>query len=136
MVARVTLAEVDAVRMRIDEAVEVLPRLGAPRAARAATGYEGFYVLRRREGKALVLEVLGDEEAADAGIAGSGFYAEQVAQVRHLLRLDARTRDVRRRRRARPPSHRGGRRRHDQALRHPGGDARGRPRRTARCGAR
>ncbi len=42
MVARVTLAEVDAVRMRMDEAVElyresVLPALESRRATRAAT---------------------------------------------------------------------------------------------------
>jgi heme-degrading monooxygenase HmoA len=76
MIARVTLAEIDSVRMRIEEAVEryresVLPAL------REQQGYEGGYVLVTPEGKALALTFWDSEEAADAGLA-SGFYDEQV----------------------------------------------------------
>jgi hypothetical protein len=54
MVARVTLAEIDTMRMALDDAVRrfegsVLPRL------REQDGYEGGYVLATPEGRALVM---------------------------------------------------------------------------------
>ncbi len=55
MVARVTLAEIDAVRMSIPKAVQRFEEIGAPRAARGQDGYEGCYVLATPEGKALVM---------------------------------------------------------------------------------
>ncbi len=78
MVARVTLAEVDAVRMRMDEAVELYRESVLP-ALEARPGYEGCYVLTTPEGKALVLSFWANEETAETGLA-TGFYAEQVAK--------------------------------------------------------
>jgi heme-degrading monooxygenase HmoA len=76
MVARVTLAEVDTVRVPLDEAIELYERSVIP-ALHEQEGYEGVYVLATPEGKALVLSFWEDEEAAAAGVA-SGFYAEQL----------------------------------------------------------
>jgi heme-degrading monooxygenase HmoA len=84
MVARVTLAEIDAVRMSVDAAVEryresVLPALhGQP-------GYEGGYVLSTPEGKALAITFWATPEDADAGLR-SGFYAEQVQKFATIYR--------------------------------------------------
>ena len=84
MVARVTLAEIDAVRMSVPRAVtlfeeSVLPEL------EEQIGYEGCYVLATPEGKALVLTFWSDEEAAEAGIA-SGLYGAQVEKFVTVLR--------------------------------------------------
>ena len=73
MVARVTLAEIDAVRMSIDSALE-LYRTSVMPALHAQDGYEGCYVLTTPEGKALVVTFWSDEDAADAGLE-SGHYA-------------------------------------------------------------
>jgi hypothetical protein len=84
MVARVTLAEIDAVRMSIPQAVklyedDVLPEL------REQEGYEGCYVLTTAEGKALVMTFWADEAAAEAGIA-SGAYVARVEMFVTLMR--------------------------------------------------
>jgi hypothetical protein len=76
MVARVTLVEVDSVRTSVARAVEhfkhsVLPEL------RDEPGYEGCYVLTTPEGKAIVMTLWADAEAAESSIAGGG-YASQV----------------------------------------------------------
>ena len=76
MVARVTLAEIDPVRMSVDAAVELFKATVVP-ALREQDGYEGIYVLATPEGRALVMSLWSDDEAAEAGVA-SGFYAEQV----------------------------------------------------------
>jgi hypothetical protein len=76
MVARVTLAEIDVLRMSIDDAVDVYKHSVLP-AQQARDGYEGGYVLATPEGKALAITFWRDEEAAEAGLA-SGFYGEQV----------------------------------------------------------
>ena len=84
MVARATMAEIDPVRMSIDDAVELFRESVVP-ALHDQEGYEGVYVLLSNEGKALVLTFWSTEEAADAGIAGGrGFYAEQI-EVRDSL---------------------------------------------------
>ena len=100
MVARVTLAEVDAVRMSMDERSRALPT--SPCCPRCTTqdGYEGCYVLTTPEGKALVMTFWSDEEAAEAGLA-SGFYAEQVAKFVTFFRSPPGPRDLRRRDRRR-----------------------------------
>jgi heme-degrading monooxygenase HmoA len=84
MIARVTLAEVDAVRTSIPKAVErfeesVLPEL------HEAEGYEGCYVLVTPEGKALVMTFWTDEAAAEAGIS-SGLWHAQVEKFVTLIR--------------------------------------------------
>lgn len=78
MIARVTLAEVDAVRTSMTEALELFRASVFP-ALREQDGYEGCYVLTTPEGKALVFTFWRDEEAAEAGLR-SGYYAEQVAK--------------------------------------------------------
>ena len=83
MVARVTLAEVDAVRMSIDSALE-LYRTSVMPALEAQDGYEGCYVLTTPEGKALVVTFWSDEAAADAGLE-SGYYAQQVQSAIDLI---------------------------------------------------
>jgi len=84
MVARVTLAEVDVVRLRLDAALE-LYRTSVIPALRAQPGYEGCYVLTTTEGKALVMTLWSDADAADAGLR-SGHYAGQVAKFATLFR--------------------------------------------------
>jgi heme-degrading monooxygenase HmoA len=76
MVARVTLAEVDAVRMNMEDAVELFKESVIP-ALHEQEGFEGAYVLTTPEGKALVLTFWSSDEAAEASSL-SGFYQEQV----------------------------------------------------------
>jgi heme-degrading monooxygenase HmoA len=86
MVARVTLAEIDAVRMGVDQAVDLFRDSVVP-ALREQEGYEGVYVLLSDAGKVLALTFWESEEAADAGITGSrSFYAEQVGKFVTLYR--------------------------------------------------
>jgi heme-degrading monooxygenase HmoA len=86
MIARVTLAEIDAVRMSVEQAVALFRESVVP-ALRAQEGYEGVYVLLSDEGKVLALTFWQSEEAADAGITGSrSFYAEQVGKFVTLYR--------------------------------------------------
>ena len=65
MYSRVTLLEIDTLRTTIDDAVamfeeRVLPRL------REQDGYEGVVVLANPDGKAMLVSVWEDEEAANA----------------------------------------------------------------------
>ena len=76
MVARVTLAEVDTMRMRLEDAIDVYKESVLP-ALHEQPGFEGVYVLATQEGKAMVMTFWEDEEASAAGV-DSGFYAEQV----------------------------------------------------------
>lgn len=86
MIARVTLAEIDAVRMSVDQAVTLFRESVVP-ALREQDGYEGVYVLLSDEGKVLALTFWESEEAADAGIAGGrSFYAEQIEKFVTLYR--------------------------------------------------
>ena|SRR5438105_2459494 len=84
MYARVTLFELDTLRMPLDAAVErfneaVLPEL------RRQVGFSGFYVLSTPEGKGLLLSLWSSEAAAQSSMA-TGFYDEQVAKFLMLLR--------------------------------------------------
>src|SRR5580765_297700 len=84
MIARVTLAELDTVRMGLDDAIElyrenVLPSL------HEHDGYEGGYVLATPEGKALALTFWATEVDAEAGLA-SGMYAANVEQFVTVFR--------------------------------------------------
>jgi len=74
MVARVTLAEVDAVRMSIDAALEIYRTSVIP-ALHEEDGYQGCYVLTTPEGKAMVLTFWDDEDAAEAGLASGHYHA-------------------------------------------------------------
>jgi hypothetical protein len=86
MVARATIAEIDFVRMGLDEAVELF-RDSVVAALREQQGYEGALVLVSPQGQALALTFWQDEEAADAGLEGGrSFYAEQVEKFVTIYR--------------------------------------------------
>ena len=76
MVARVTLAEVDTVRVRLDALIDLFKESVVP-AQREQPGYRGCYVLTTAEGKALVLTLWEDEAAAAASLTG-GHYERQI----------------------------------------------------------
>jgi hypothetical protein len=84
MVARVTLAEIDAVRMSVPAALRLYRESVLP-AQHDQPGYEGGYVLSTPEGKALVMTFWATPEDADAGLA-SGFYGEQVQKFATIFR--------------------------------------------------
>ncbi len=84
MQARVTMFEIDTLRISISDALDlfrerILPRL------REHLGCEGEVILASPEGKGLLLTFWATAEAADAGVA-SGFYDEQVAEFTMFLR--------------------------------------------------
>lgn len=86
MIARVTLAEIDSVRMSVDQAVALFRDSVVP-ALREQDGYEGVYVLLSDEGKVLALTFWETEEAAEAGLRGTrSFYAEQIEKFVTLYR--------------------------------------------------
>lgn len=84
MVARVTLAEIDTMRMPLEEAIELYKSSVLP-AMEQQPGYEGVCVLTTAEGKALVISFWDSEEAADRGVE-SGFYGEQVEKFVTVFR--------------------------------------------------
>ena len=76
MHARVTLFELDTVRLSLDEGVrrfdtDVLPEL------REQPGYEGAFVLANETGQGLVLTLWAEADDAEDGVR-TGFYASQV----------------------------------------------------------
>jgi len=87
MFARVTLFEIDMLRVSLDDALEQFKALIVPE-ARKLEGYEGMYVMRTPEGKGLIMSLWANEEAATAGVT-SGYYDEQVAKFMALFRAPA-----------------------------------------------
>lgn len=86
MVARATMAEIDPVRMSIDDAVELFRESVMP-ALHDQSGYRGVYVLLSPAGQVLVLTFWESEDEADAGIAGGrSFYSEQIEKFVTLYR--------------------------------------------------
>jgi len=86
MVARVTIAEIDPLRMSIDAAVDLFRESVVP-ALEEQDGFEGVYVLLSDEGKVLALTFWDTEETAKAGLEGArSFYAEQVQKFVTLYR--------------------------------------------------
>jgi hypothetical protein len=78
MVARATMADIDTVRMSVDDAVDLFRESVLP-ALHEQEGYRGVYVFLSPEGQALVMTFWETEEAAEAGVAGArSFYSEQV----------------------------------------------------------
>jgi heme-degrading monooxygenase HmoA len=86
MVARVTSAEIDPVRMNIEQAIDVF-RESVVAALHDQDGFEGVYVLLSPEGKVLAVTFWRDAEAAEAGLAGGrSFYAEQIEKFVTIYR--------------------------------------------------
>lgn len=86
MVARATIAEIDFLRMSLEESVDLF-RDSVVAALREQDGYEGCLVLVSPQGQALALTFWRDEESADAGLAGGrSFYAEQVEKFVTIYR--------------------------------------------------
>lgn len=84
MFARVTLFEIDTLRISLDDALEQFKELIVPE-ARKQEGYEGMYVMRTPEGKGLIMSLWTSEEAATAGVT-SGYYIEQVTKFMEVFR--------------------------------------------------
>ena len=84
MYARVTLFEIDTLRISLDAAVERFRELTLPEMVKQE-GYEGVYLLHTPEGKGLVMSLWASEEAAVASVQ-SGFYDEQLAKFISLFR--------------------------------------------------
>jgi heme-degrading monooxygenase HmoA len=87
MIARITLFEIDTLRISLDDALEKFRELIVPE-TRKQEGYKGIYVMRTPEGKGLVMSLWASEEAATAGLT-SGYYEEQVAKFVTLFRSPA-----------------------------------------------
>lgn len=84
MFARVTLFEIDTLRLRLDDALERFRKLVIPEVQKRK-GYKGVYVLRTPEGKGLIMSLWEDEESAIAGVE-SGYYADQIAKFVAIFR--------------------------------------------------
>src|SRR5688500_2230354 len=83
MYARVTLLEIDTVRLSIDDALatfehDVLPRL------HEVAGFRGVQVLTNPDGKGLIMSLWDTPEAADA--ADGGFYGKTLTRYATLFR--------------------------------------------------
>ena len=78
MFARVTLFEIDTLRIDLNTALEKFKEMIAPE-VRKQEGYEGMYVMRTSGGKGLVMSLWANEEAATAGLT-SGYYEEQLSK--------------------------------------------------------
>ena len=78
MYSRVTLFELDTLRVEVEAGVDRFNSLVVP-ALREQQGFEGVYVLVSQDGRGLVLTLWDSEASAEAGL-GSGFYAAQLAQ--------------------------------------------------------
>jgi len=82
--SRVTLLEIDTMRVDVADAVELFREQVLPGLHEQA-GFLGVYVLGTPEGKGLLLSLWETEEAADA-TAETGFYAEVLAKYVTLFR--------------------------------------------------
>lgn len=86
MIARVTLAEIDPVRISVERASRLFEDSVVP-ALREQDGYEGAYVLLSDQGKVLALTFWESEAAAETGLQGTpSFYVEQVEKFVTLYR--------------------------------------------------
>jgi heme-degrading monooxygenase HmoA len=87
MFARVTLFEIDTLRLSLDDALERFKELVIPEVQKQK-GYKGMHVLRTPEGKGLIMSLWVDEESAKAGVE-SGYYADQIAKFLAIFRAPA-----------------------------------------------
>ena len=84
MFARVTLAEIDPVRMSVETAVEMFRKSVLPELQRQK-GYGGVYVLTTPEGKALLMSLWDSATSAQASIE-SGYYESQLTKFATVFR--------------------------------------------------
>ena len=84
MFARITLFEIDTLRISVDAALERFKELIVPE-MRKQEGYEGAYLMRTPEGKGLVMTLWSSKDAAAVGVT-SGYYDEQLAKFVPLFR--------------------------------------------------
>ena len=82
MYSRVTLLEVDTMRLTVDEAVELFRGVVLPR-LRELDGFEGVYVLATPEGKGMLLSLW---ESAEAAEASTLFAAEELERYVTMFR--------------------------------------------------
>jgi hypothetical protein len=86
MTARVLEGEIDAVRMSLDDAVDVVRGSVVP-ALRDQEGYGGMYLLLADEGKALAISLWTTAEAAEAGTVDSHpLYEDQIETFTAIYR--------------------------------------------------
>ena len=85
MSARVTLFEIDTLRINLDDALERFKELIVPE-VRKREGYEGMYVMHTLEGRGLVMSLWASEETAMTGLT-SGYYEEQLSKFVTLFRV-------------------------------------------------
>lgn len=86
MIARVLEGEIDAVRMSLDDAVDVVRGSVVP-ALRGQEGYGGMYLLLTAEGKALAISLWATEEAAETGVVDSRpLYEDQIEKFTAIYR--------------------------------------------------
>ena len=83
MVARVTLAEIDAVRTRVEDAIQLFEDSVVP-ALSEQDGYEGVYVLVTPRARPS-MTFWEDEEAAQSGLS-SGHYTRQLEKFATFFR--------------------------------------------------
>jgi hypothetical protein len=84
MQARVTLFEIDTLRISLADALEIFKQRVLPR-LREQAACEGVIALETPEGKGMLLTFWNNAEAADEAVK-SGFYDEQVAEFTMFLR--------------------------------------------------
>lgn len=82
MYSRVTLLEVDTLRTTVPAAVELFEELILPE-LREQDGYEGVVVLANPDGKAMLVSVWEDEEAANAS---AGFASHALEEFVTMFR--------------------------------------------------
>jgi hypothetical protein len=87
MQARVTLFEIDTLRISLADALEVFRERVLPR-LREQPDCEGVMALETPEGKGMLISFWDSAEAADEAIK-SGFYDEQVGEFTMFLRQPA-----------------------------------------------
>ena len=87
MFARVTMFEIDTLRISTDAALKQFKESIVPEARKQA-GYAGMYVMTTPEGKGLILSLWSSKEAVTAGVE-SGYYEKQLAKFVTLFRTPA-----------------------------------------------
>jgi hypothetical protein len=81
MYSRVTLLEIDTLRVAVDDAVALFKEQVLP-ALREQEGYEGVFVLATPEGKGMLVSLWATEEQASVG----EFYASTLERYATLFR--------------------------------------------------